>query len=118
MASVRASWSPEARDSARRVLARIAAEEAARTSREVRAQFPAGGPPDLAEVADRFGATMFPQPSPGAHTLHCATAHVGALADWLLSRGAASVVVAPLDYVFAGSNGLWERLAARLPRAD
>lgn len=114
MASLGATWSREAREAARLILARIAAEETARTSREVRAHFGDRSVPDLAEVENRFAVRVFPSTVAEVRSFHCATQHVGAFADWLVSRGAAPVIVSPLDYVFAGTNELWSRLQSRL----
>ena len=46
--------------------------------------------------------------------LHCAKARVPELADWLIGEGASQVAVAPLDYVFAARNPLYETLLDRI----
>ena len=114
VASVKADWSPAHRDLARRILARIEAEEAARTSREVRAYGLVLGSPLLAQAADLFGAV--PRRADGAAltVLSAPKAQAAALSDWLIGHGAEHVGVATLDYVFAARNGLYERLVARL----
>ncbi|MCW6510535.1 ATP phosphoribosyltransferase [Lichenifustis flavocetrariae] len=114
MASLRATWSNEALAAVRMILARIAAEEAARTSRELRARF---SRPDAAladEARHLFDAVFFPSGSPDMQTYHCRINRVGPMADWLVGKGAEQVIVTPLDYVFASSNGLYETLAGRL----
>ena len=113
VASLRARWSPEHRRLARRLLARIAAEEGARTSREVRAAFPDGVPDATAADLARFGARAFGR-AEAFFVAHCAKARAADLADWLIGRGASHVAVAPLDYLFAADNPLYDRLAARL----
>lgn len=113
VASRRADWSEPHKATARAILARIAAEEEARLSRELRALFPEGVP-DLDEDAQaRFGARLFGQDQ-GRLVLHCGTAEVPALADWLIGQGASHVAVAPLDYVFAAQNRLYDKLTERL----
>jgi ATP phosphoribosyltransferase len=114
MASLSASWSQEAMAAARMILARISAEETARTSREVRVQI--GGDAEALgeEAGRRFQARPFPTQSSDLKTFHCPASVVGALADWLLERGATQVAVAPLDYVFQARNPLFETLVAKL----
>ena len=113
VASLKASWSERQRATARAILARIAAEEQARTSRELRALFP-GAVPDVEPGAlDAFGAQLFGRDE-GRLVLHCAKARVPDLADWLIGEGASHVAVAPLDYVFAARNPLYEKLVDRI----
>src|SRR4029079_7359228 len=58
VASLGAPWGERARAAARTVLARIAAEEEARTAREGRAALDLERPIEAAARADRFGATL------------------------------------------------------------
>ncbi len=112
-ASLKADWSEPHRATARAVLGRIAAEERARTTRELRASF-ADGAPALDERALRaFDATLLGRED-GRLVLHCARARVPELADWLIGQGAAAVTAAPLDYVFSARDPLSEALVARL----
>ncbi len=113
VASLKADWSAAHRETARALLARIAAEEEARTSRELRALFPDGAPALDEEASARFGARLFGREE-GRLVLHCAKAHVPDLADWLIAQGASHVAVAPLDYVFAAQNHLHDKLLARM----
>jgi ATP phosphoribosyltransferase len=46
----------------------------------------------------------------------CPTKQVGALADWLIGKGAQSVTSSKLDYVFHAGNALWGKLSGRLQR--
>ncbi|MDX7949871.1 ATP phosphoribosyltransferase [Lichenihabitans sp. Uapishka_5] len=115
MASLTAPWSDATLAAARMILARIAAEEAARLSREVRAQFEAGAPDLGPEAAARFAAERFPSGSPDLQIFHCAAGQVGPLSDWLVERGAGKVIVAPMDYIFAAANPLFDSLVGRLP---
>ena len=115
MASLTAPWSPEAMAAARMMLARISAEEAARTSREVRAHWRDPDVDLMSEALTRFRAHGFPSGTPDLTTFHCPIGAVGALADWLLEHGAVQVAVAPLDYLFAARNALFETLSSKLP---
>ena len=114
MASLTAPWSEQVRESARAVLGRIAAEEKARTSREVRAHF--GQAPSAApdEAARLFGAEAFPSSVDSLAIYHAPAEAVAPFADWLTAQGASSVAVAPLDYLFAARNTLYDALVSRL----
>ncbi len=109
VASLRAPWSDAHRETARAILGRIAAEETARTSRELRAGF-AGDPPSF-DGLDRFGARVVGRA--GAQVVfQCGRVRVPELADWLVGRGATRVAVAALDAVFETRNPLYDALAA------
>lgn len=114
VASLAAPWGERARSAARTVLARITAEEVARTLREVRAGFD-GSDPDLGFAEERFAATVpAGRRLAGEAVLHCPADQVFGLVDELLARGAEDVTVRTLDYVFRTRNPLVERLFARL----
>lgn len=114
IASLKAHWPDDMQMVARTILARIAAEERARTTREVRADMPGSGE-DLDEQASAlFEAESFPSGQGGLRTFHCPSTKVGALADWLTAQGARRVAVAPLDYLFGASNALFDRLQTRI----
>ena len=115
VASLKADWSPRAREAARAVLSRIAAEEEARLTREVRARV-ASAPADFAAQAQaRFASRApFGDPVEGRVTLHCPVASVAEVADWLIGMGAERVSVGALAYVFCARNALYERLERRI----
>jgi ATP phosphoribosyltransferase len=115
VASLKADWTPKARAAARAVLSRIAAEEEARLSREVRALI-SHAPTDFLEQAEsRFSARpLFGAPANGRVTLHCPATRAPDLADWLISLGAERVAVSALAYVFTARNALYERLERRV----
>ena len=113
VASLGADWSVEHRATARALLGRIAAEERARTTRELRANFPGPLPTLERHTLEGFGVSLLGRDE-GRLVLHCPKARVPDLADWLIGQGAAEVSVAPLDYVFAARNPLFEALSARL----
>ena len=116
VASVRAPWGKQARDAAAAILSRIAAEEEARSLREVRAVLNAASPPRRGAIAQRRGARLpfGAAGSDGVVTLHCPRKAVFPLVEELGKAGADDITVRTLDYVFRRSNPLIERLLARI----
>jgi ATP phosphoribosyltransferase len=116
VASRSAAWGEPEREIARRILDRIAAQARARAFREVRTRFPGSNDALLAQAQKRFGVVApFGGPtSSGMLTLHCPPAAVYDLASFMRERGAQSIVVAAIDYVFAPDNPLYARLIAGL----
>jgi ATP phosphoribosyltransferase len=115
-ASLAAPWTPEALAAARIALGRIAAEQTARTSREVRA---AVEPVRLARVlsaAREAGATILSDPGASPVVLRATQAGAAHLSDRLVEAGAHDVTVSRIDYAFSSSSPLYERLAARVVR--
>jgi ATP phosphoribosyltransferase len=110
VASAKASWSPAARAAARAVLTRIAAEEAARTTREIRAAID-GHDGTIAELRRHYATA---RAEGGGLVLHCPTGDVFAVVEKLLSAGAEDVTVRALDYVFRPANPLTEKLFKRI----
>jgi ATP phosphoribosyltransferase len=117
VASLRAPWTERHVATARAILARIAAEEAARLSRDVVAAM--DEPPEsvLAEAFDRFGAVVLPQRSDptGQVAFRCRENMAAALATWLIDQGARDVSVRGHEYLFAAENALFDALMRRLP---
>jgi ATP phosphoribosyltransferase len=113
-----ADWGAEEREIARLILDRIAAQSRARQFREVRTRAPGIDEAVLAEAKKQFGvAAPFGGPtSSGMITLHCPPASVHALASFLRDKGAESVTVADIDYVFTRENPLYARLEAGLAK--
>jgi ATP phosphoribosyltransferase len=111
-----APWSAAARERARTVLDRIAAQTRARAFHEVRTRFAGCNEALLTDAKQRFGVeTPFGGPtSSGMITLHCPPKHVHALARLLREKGAENVSVAGLDYVFSRANPLYAKLEAGL----
>jgi ATP phosphoribosyltransferase len=107
-----AVWGAEEREIARLLLDRIAAQGRAKAFREVRTRTPGLNEKALKEMKERFGvAAPFGGPtSSGMLTLHCPPANVHALASFLRDKGADSVTVADIDYVFTRDNPLYARL--------
>src|SRR5512140_1558627 len=103
-----AAWGDAERETARCILDRIAAQARARAYREVRTRFPGCDEAMLNQAKERFGVVApFGGPtSSGMLTLHCPPAAVYDLASFMRERGAESIVVAEIDYVFAPDNPL------------
>ena len=116
VASRGAAWGMHERDLARAILDRIAAQAHARAFREVRTRFAGCDDILLDDVKTLFGVeTPFGGPtSSGMLTLHCPPEHVAALATVLRDRGAQTVSVAGLDYVFGRDNPLFAKLETGL----
>ncbi len=115
VASLTADWNERTRNIARVILGRIAAEEEARTTREVRAII-AGDRTKLVAQAEKLFAARAPLgiAKDGPLTLVAAKKKVADLADWLVSQGADHVTVAQMDYIFSSKNELFEKLSARI----
>ncbi|MCW2284447.1 ATP phosphoribosyltransferase [Rhodoblastus acidophilus] len=113
VASLSAQWSPDLRETARQILARIAAEEQARSTRELIATLHAE-PEGFAGKLDGFGARLRRRNADGRITMFAAKAQAPALADWLIGQGAEDVIIRESDYVFTAKNPLYEKLIARL----
>jgi ATP phosphoribosyltransferase len=115
VASVNAQWSERARTAALTVLTRIAAEEEARTSREVRAALDASRFDELQQLVRDCGASLPYGPPQGAEiVLHCRTASVFEIVARLQGLGAQDVTVRAFDYLFRATNSLSQRLMERL----
>ena len=114
VASTTATWDETAREAARLILARIAAEEEARTTREVRAFVPELSESKLKKGAAKYGARLRGRGQDGLVMLACPKTDAPDLAEWLIKHGADTVTVGQVDYVFTAKNPLWEKLAKRL----
>ncbi|MGH6771448.1 MAG: ATP phosphoribosyltransferase [Xanthobacteraceae bacterium] len=111
-----ANWGPQEREIARLVLDRIGAQARARAFREVRSRFGGCDEALLGEMRERFGvvAPLGGPTSSGVLTLHCPPGRVQALASLLRDKGAETVTVADLQYVFARDSALFAKLQAAL----
>jgi ATP phosphoribosyltransferase len=114
VASLNAPWGARARAAAANVLTRIAGEETARTTREIRAGIDRARV-DMAGLLERHDVRL---PAGREATqelvLHCPATRVFEVVDELLARGAEDVTVRTLDYVFSPADPLSERLFKRL----
>jgi ATP phosphoribosyltransferase len=111
-----APWGAAEREAARTILDRIAAQKRARAFREVRTRFPGCNDEVLAHAKQTFGvvAPIGGPTSSGMLTLHCPPGQVYGLASFLRDKGADSIIVAEIEYVFAPDNPLYARLEAAL----
>jgi ATP phosphoribosyltransferase len=97
------------------VLTRIAAEEEARTSREVRASLDPAKASSLLPLAREHGATLPYGNALGREiVLHCRTANVFEIVTALQGLGAQDISVRAFDYLFRPTNALTERLLGRI----
>jgi ATP phosphoribosyltransferase len=116
VASRSAAWGEAERETARHILDRVAAQARARAYREVRTRFPGCNDAMLAEARSRFGVVApFGGPtSSGMLTLHCPPGTVYDLACFMRERGAQSITVAEIEYVFSPDNPLYAKLVGGL----
>ena len=92
----------------------IAAEEEARTTREIRAHLKDVAKALLGEAESRFGATLCEGSSAGLSIFSAPEKRAPQFCDWLIARGATTVTSTKHDYVFRADNALWRKLAARI----
>ena len=117
VASISADWGPRARRAAASMLARIAAEETARTTRELHVTLPDGADL-LSGLPDGWNVTVLSEPASGRPAvLACAKSVIFELGEWLVARGASRVSITQADYVFAASSPLLDRLEAQIGAA-
>ncbi|ARN80117.1 ATP phosphoribosyltransferase [Methylocystis bryophila] len=116
VASLKAPWGEKAREAARVMLSRIAAEEEARTTREIRAHLSEVTNALLGEAQERFGATLGERSSAGLAIFSVLEKRAPQFCDWLIAQGATTVTSTKHDYVFRADNSLWRKLAARIGR--
>jgi ATP phosphoribosyltransferase len=115
VASARAPWTDRARAAATAVLTRIAAEEEARTSREVRAALDPARASALVSLAKDHGAALPYGNALGREVvLHCRAATVFEIVAALQGIGAQDITVRAFDYLFRPTNALTERLLRRI----
>lgn len=114
VAAMRAPWGGRAKAAANAILSRIAAEEEARTTREIRARVAADG--GLEELVLERGARLpFGAAAPGGvEIIHCPADQVFALVEALAGHGADEITVSAPAYVFRRRNALNERLFSRI----
>jgi len=115
VASARAPWGDRARAAAMSVLTRIAAEEEARQSREIRASLDPARAPSLPALAREFGASLpYGHPLGREVVLHCPASAMFDVVAALQELGAQDVTVRTFDYLFRPTNALTERLLRRI----
>jgi ATP phosphoribosyltransferase len=115
VASLQAPWGERARAAVRTVLTRIAAEEEARTSREVRAALDPGQAHAVEGALQGFEATLpYGLPSGAELVVHCRAGDAFAVVAALQGIGAQDITVRSFDYLFRSANPLSDRLFRRL----
>lgn len=114
VASLRAPWTEGPRTAVRAILGRIAAEEAARTTREIRARVEEADADAAIAAAEALGARAPYGRGAPELVLHCPEPAVFALVDALEEIGGRDVTVRSLAYVFRSENPLLARLEARI----
>lgn len=118
VAALGADWSDDAREAARLVLARIHAEEEARTKRVLDAYFD-GTPADLVTRFEGEEVEVLAG-SGNAIRVLAPVGDVAGISDTMLAHGARRVLVTAPNYAFSAENPLFDRLneaiAARAPR--
>jgi ATP phosphoribosyltransferase len=114
VASRQVGWSAGILEVTARILGRIAAEEQARTTREIRAHMGAISQSLSLEIANLFGAESPYDASQSTLTLHCAAEKAASLAQWLVQKGATHVSVQKLEYMFSNKNPLFEMLKTKV----
>jgi len=113
VASLKAEWASGQRERARLILARIAAAEAARTTREVCAFLPLFDDALAGEAKRNFAARVLSSHE-GRLVFNCPEEDAVRLADWLMALGAVQVNVTAQEYVFQADNPFYEKLVAHL----
>ena len=115
VAALNADWGDPQRRALKSLLDRIAAEERARTIREVRAAVPGDARKVADDVTDKFGCEApFGTEKAGPLILHCPIDKIHPLADYLRDNGAEAVSVAQAEYVFQARNPLYDKVMRRL----
>lgn len=116
VASLSADWSETALAGARAILDQVAAEEAARIHKLVRAKVP-DSKAALEAAAEEGASELFEGVQDEVLTLLCPKAGVAACARKLIALGASRVTVETLDYVFGDENPLFAPLAVKVTAA-
>lgn len=114
VASLSATWDEKARGAARTVLGRIAAEEAARTTREIRAALDVTRF-DLAAFEEKTGAVVpAGREDERVIVVHCPAKNVFPAVDALQAAGGEDITVSTPEYLFRTTNPLADRLFGRI----
>ena len=111
-ASLAARWTEAARTACRGMLIRIAADDRARSVRRIDAVMqPSSVLPE--ELRARTDLTLLSMHDEGLSLL-APKARAQAEAEALIARGATTVAVSSVEYVFEAKNALYEKLEAKL----
>jgi ATP phosphoribosyltransferase len=114
VASVVAPWGKRQRHAVASILRRIAAEEEARTHREVTADMSVLSEEQAQDLLERFEARSVGMKSSSGIILQCPAKNIFVLTDHLLALGAQRIAVSQSAYIFRQANPLLERLEERI----
>jgi ATP phosphoribosyltransferase len=114
VAALAAEWSPEALALARQFLARISAEQAARTTRSIQVISTHAQRETLIALADAAGATLRSDRQASPLVFEAPKAGAASLASALIAAGADHVSVVENNYVFNARSPLADMLDKRL----
>jgi ATP phosphoribosyltransferase len=116
-ASLRAEWSADARAEARSFFARLGARETAMQSQVLRLRLDRNAEALLSRLATACGASVLSRPASesGEYAILCPRTRLVEASALIQSHGsAASMTVQDIDYVFDGSDALYNALAIAL----
>ncbi|WP_417666585.1 ATP phosphoribosyltransferase [Roseibium sp.] len=113
VASLNADWSETALAGARAILDRVAAEEQARSSRLIKAKV-SDRHAAVAALAEQGCTQPFGTEEGSVLTFVCPKDNVADCARLLIDRGADTVTVETLEYVFTRENSLFSPLAEKI----
>jgi ATP phosphoribosyltransferase len=114
VAALSADWSENARALARQFLARISAEQAARTTRSIHVTFTKGNGAALVALGEKAGATLRSGADASPLVFETARVQAASIASALVAAGAVHVSVAENDYIFNACSPLADLLEERL----
>jgi len=114
-ASLTADWDAEVRDTARAMLSRIAARERAKASHVLRVHLDASA--DKAIAASGLSILSRPADASGESALLCPREKLTDMMDSLRARGASTMTVQDVEYVFDDAEPLATKLFSALPKA-
>ena len=115
VASLGATWTPDCIATARAILSRIAAEEAARVSRDVVADIDGHREGLLIAATEQFGARLV-HVSAERLAMRCGLEAAPSMAEWLIDQGASSVTVTAAVALYSAENPMFQALTRRLGR--
>lgn len=114
VASLKADWSPLAREALSHIFDHVAAEECARAIHELRADWPAELPKGLADEISSIGGATTVASCHSQVALHVPRAALHMATSTLKNAGAVRVSVFAPNYVFEAENPLLDRLLAAI----
>jgi ATP phosphoribosyltransferase len=114
VASITAPWGQKQRAAAASILTRIAAEEEARSQRQISVSLPKPVPTLMRDLEERFAASLVDAPDATRFIIQCPAKALFEVSEYLVAQGAERVAVQQMDYIFRPSNSLLETLNRRI----